>query len=159
MSAQPEFVVDASVAAKWFLSDEDDVDHARRVLDDFVSGWIRLAAPEQILAEIGSTLTEAARTTRNRIQKLAARSGYSSFLVLPIETVPTRDLGSEAYDLSQQFSCAFYDALDVALARRTSIPFINADRKLHDRIGNLPGVIWVADYVSIPDDSDASIAG
>ena len=151
MSALPEFVANASVAAKWFLSDEDDVDHARRVLDDFVSGLIRLAAPEQILAEIGSTLAVAASSARNRIQKNAAREGFSWFLALPIETVPIRDLGSEAYDLSEQFSCAFYDALYVTLARRRAIPFINADRKLHDRVGHLPGIIWVADYASIID--------
>src|SRR5215208_488413 len=111
MSALPEFVADASVAAKWFLSDEDDVDHARRILDDFLSGLIRLAAPDQILAEIGSTLTVAASSARNRIQKSAARSGFSWFLALSIETVPIRHLAPEAYDLSQQFSCAFYDAL------------------------------------------------
>ena len=149
MSALPEYVVDASVAAKWFLSDEEDVDHARRVLRELVSGNIRLVAPEQILAEIGSTLTVAASSTRNRIQKQAARSGFFRFLALPIETVPTRDLGSEAYDLSEQFSCAFYDALYITLARRRAIPIINADRKLHDRVGHLPGVIWVADYVSV----------
>lgn len=153
MSALPEFVIDASVAAKWFLSDEDDVDHARRVLDDLVSGIIRIAAPEQILAEIGSTLTVAASSTRNRIQQEAARAGYSRFLALPLDTVPIRDLGSEAYDVSQQFSCSFYDALYLILARRRAIPFINADRKLQDRIGHLPGVMWVADYVSIQDQS------
>ncbi|HEY7031593.1 MAG TPA: type II toxin-antitoxin system VapC family toxin [Thermomicrobiales bacterium] len=151
MSALPEFVADASVVAKWYLSDEDDVDHARRVLDDFVSGHIRLTAPEQIVAEIGSTLTVAASATRNRIQKNAARAGFYWFLALPIATVPIRDLGSEAYDLSEQHSCAFYDALYVTLAKRRAIPFINADRKLHDRIGHLPGVIWVADYVSLTD--------
>jgi predicted nucleic acid-binding protein len=60
---------------------------------------------------------------------------------------------SEAFDFADQFVCSVYDALYVVLARRRAIPFVNADRKLHDRIGHLAGVLWIDDYVS-PADQD-----
>jgi predicted nucleic acid-binding protein len=151
MSALPEYVVDASVAAKWFLGDEDEVDHALRVFDDFIEGSIRLAAPEQIHAELGSTLAVAASPSRNRIQIDAAHAGVSKFAALSIQTTPSRDLVTEAFDFAVQIRCSVYDALYLVLARRRAIPFINADRKLHDRIGHLAGVVWIADYVSAAD--------
>jgi predicted nucleic acid-binding protein len=151
MSALPEFVVDASVAAKWFLTDEDDIDHALRVLSDFLEGRIRLHAPDQIVAEMASSLSVASSLSRARLSRETARQQFVSFLAANIEMSSSLDLVLEAFDLSHQYTCAVYDALYVVLARRRAIPFINADRKLHDRVGHLPGVVWVADYVTTPD--------
>ncbi len=52
--------------------------------------------------------------------------------------------------LAHQHGCAFCDALYLALAQRLGIPFITADRRLHQRIGHLPDVVWLADDVSPP---------
>jgi predicted nucleic acid-binding protein len=153
MSALPEFVVDASVAAKWFLTDEDDVDHALRVLTDFVRGRVLLVAPDQIVPEFASTLAVASSPSRARLSEGTARRELGRFLAFNVETAPSRDLVLEAFDLSHKHACSAYDALYLILARQRTIPFINADRKLHDRIGHLPGVIWVADYATIPDQS------
>ena len=136
------------------ISDEADVDHAIRIFDDLSKSSIRLFAPEQIFAEIGSTLAVASSSTRNRIQKDAARAGIEEFITLSIETTPSRDLALDAFDFAEQFACSAYDALYLVLARRRAIAFINADRKLQERVGHFPNVIWVADYVSVTDRND-----
>jgi predicted nucleic acid-binding protein len=153
MSALPEYVVDASVAAKWILTDEDDIDHALRILSDFVGGRSRLLAPDHIIAEIASTLSVASSPSRGRLSRVSGRQGLAMFLAFEMETTPSRDLVSEAFDFADQFVCSVYDALYVVLARRRAVPFVNADRILHDRIGHLAGVLWIAAYVS-PADQD-----
>jgi predicted nucleic acid-binding protein len=151
MSDWPEYVVDASVAAKWMLSDEEDVDHAHRVLDDFTNDRIRLYAPEQLIAELGSTLSVASSVRRGRIDKTAARDKLAAFLTLGIVTTPSSSLVISAFDLAGQLNCSAYDALYLALAQRLSVPLINADQRLHERLGHLPGVLWLSDYVSEPE--------
>jgi predicted nucleic acid-binding protein len=148
------FVIDASVAAKWILTDEEDTDHALRVLTDFSNNRIRLHAPEQMIAEVASTLAVASSPSRARLSRKSGRDGLARFLALTIETTPSRELVSDAFDFAEQFSCSLYDALYLVLARRQAISFLNADRKLHERVGHLPEVIWVADYVSVTGPKD-----
>jgi predicted nucleic acid-binding protein len=148
MSEWPEYVVDASVVAKWMLSDEEDIDHAHRILDDFTNDRIRLYAPEQLIAELGSTLSVASSVRRGRIERTTARDKLAAFLRLGIVSTPSSSLILDAFDLAAQWNCSSYDALYLALAQRLDVPFINADQRLHDRIGRLPGVLWLADYVS-----------
>lgn len=53
-------VVDASVAAKWFLadrSDEGDTETATRLLHAFVAGEVRLHQPPHFLAEMSAVLS------------------------------------------------------------------------------------------------------
>jgi predicted nucleic acid-binding protein len=47
-----------------------------------------------------------------------------------------------AYPLVQQYGCSFY----VALALDLKLPLITADRKLYERIKELPDIIWLGDY-------------
>jgi predicted nucleic acid-binding protein len=55
----PAYVVDASVAAKWYLPDEPDSWHAAMLLADFRDGKIRLLAPEQVRYEVPSAIRNA----------------------------------------------------------------------------------------------------
>ena len=65
--------------------------------------------------------------------------------------LPTHDddqLITDAYAAAQQYGCAFYDGLYLALAQRLDVRFILADRPFYDRIAQLPFVVWLADYQS-----------
>lgn len=55
-------VVDASVAAKWFLLDEPDCDLARAVLAELLAGKKELHAPGVFLYEVCHALTSACLT-------------------------------------------------------------------------------------------------
>ncbi len=56
------------------------------------------------------------------------------------------DLIPAAYALVHQHGIAFYDALYLALALQLDVPFITADRRLYQRIAQLPLVVWLGDY-------------
>jgi hypothetical protein len=60
-------VVDASVAAKWYLRDETDVEHADLLLTRFTTGELVLVAPEQIRYEIPATISVATLGARPRM--------------------------------------------------------------------------------------------
>jgi predicted nucleic acid-binding protein len=60
-------VVDASVAAKWYLRDETDVEQADLLLTRFTTGELVLVAPEQIRYEIPATISVATMGTRPRM--------------------------------------------------------------------------------------------
>jgi hypothetical protein len=50
-------VVDASVAAKWHLQDEQDAERALVLFDRFVAGRVALWAPTHIRYEVPAVIT------------------------------------------------------------------------------------------------------
>ncbi|HLB12681.1 MAG TPA: type II toxin-antitoxin system VapC family toxin [Dehalococcoidia bacterium] len=139
-------VVDASVAAKWHLTDEEHTDKARLLLPGFASGLIDLWAPNYIRYEVPSAIAAAARGRAPRISPEQGMEAIGEFLSLGLKTVDTAELISDAYLLVHRHDCAFYDALYLALAQILDAPLITADRKLYQRISELPKVIWIGDY-------------
>jgi predicted nucleic acid-binding protein len=143
-------VVDASVAAKWHLPDEDDVDRANELLLRMDAGEIALVAPDFIWFEVTSAITVATRGTAPRLTREEDEAAISEFLALRLWVESSRELLPRAFDLVHQHGCALYDALYLALADHYDIPFIMADRRLYDRVRHLPNVIWLADYAPSP---------
>jgi predicted nucleic acid-binding protein len=139
-------VVDASVAAKWYLRDETDVEQADLLLTRFSLGELVLVAPEQIRYEIPATISVATVGTRPRMSRDDGRAAIESFLALGVHTFGTDDLILSAFALVHQHAIAFYDALYLALATILEIPFITADNRLYQRIAGIEGVLWISDY-------------
>lgn len=142
-------VVDASVAVKWYLPEgEDDLDAARLVLDRFSTGQLGLVAPDLIVYEVASAVTVATIGRQPRLSPALGDLAIARFLALELRTANGTGLLSAAFALVHRHGCALYDASYLALAQRLGIRFITADRKLHRRIGELPEVVWLADYPS-----------
>jgi predicted nucleic acid-binding protein len=141
-------VVDASVAAKWHLTDEEYAQQALDVLERFARGELTLLAPEQIRYEVPSAITAATLGTSARLPIDLARLAIEMFLALGIETYGRDDLILAAYPLVHQHQIAFYDALYLALAQQLSLPLLLADRRLYQRIRGLPEVVWIGDYAA-----------
>jgi predicted nucleic acid-binding protein len=135
------FVVDASVAAKWYLRDEPDVDRALLLLMRFGRGKSRLVAPEAIRLEVASFITVATRGREPRLTPAQGRAALDALSVLRIETVASHALIRPAYELVLR-----YDAVYLALAQHLGLPFITADRRLYLKIRSLPEAIWIAQY-------------
>ncbi|MBI2760227.1 MAG: hypothetical protein HYX51_02230 [Chloroflexi bacterium] len=55
-----------------------------------------------------------------------------------------------AFAVVQQYGCAFYDGLYLALAQRLGVRFILADRPFYNLIQQLPFVVWLGDYDPAP---------
>lgn len=139
-------VVDASVAAKWYLSDEEDVFRARELLARAASGELILHAPDVIWLEVGSAITAATRGRNPRLTVDVGQRRITRSLAVGMDVFPSRDLLLPAYHLVHLHGCALYDALYLALADHLDIPFISADRRLFQRISHLPSVLWLGDF-------------
>ena len=139
------FVVDASVAVKWHLNDEEHAEAAARLLTRFGRGELTLVAPDHIRYEVPAAITVATIGTQPRLTVQEGQEAIEEFLDLGLTTVSTDDLILAAYPLVHRYNIALYDALYVALALRSQCSFVTADRRLYQRIRQLPGVVWVSD--------------
>ena len=133
------FVVDASVAVKWFLTEEHSA-AAERLL---TTHHERLA-PELVFIEAAHVFVK-----RHRRGELSTSDAQVSLAALH-DTLQVREsasLVSTALDLAFTHQRSAYDGLYVALALRESCELVTADRKLYDALSpQLPStILWVED--------------
>jgi len=135
------YVVDASVAAKWFLNETHAV-AARRLLSDSFS----LHAPDFFLLELDNLFCK-----RIRRGEIAVRDGDEARAILrsgPIQFHPVASLQDTAYAIANQSGRSIYDCLYVALAVLLNEIVVTADRRLYQALSGGPFgkyVAWVGD--------------
>ena len=120
------YVVDASVAVKWFV-DEEGSDKARLVRDNFVTGQLDLAAPDLLRYEVVNALRfhPVAEIDGAALAKsLDAIENYQ-FLVKP-----SREAWSRAIQLSYSSKISLYDAVYLGVSHIMKSPLLTADEKL-----------------------------
>ena len=135
------YVIDASVAAKWFFNEEHS-DSARRVL----SQENRLHAPDLILLEMDGLLCK--RLRRREITSGEASEIRKTFYKLPIHKHHFVILLDPAYEIANQVGCSIYDAVYLALAVLLKARMATADSKLFKPLQKSPFAdfaIWVDD--------------
>lgn len=136
-----KFVVDASVAIKWFIP-EDHSDAAVQWRDsaDLIS------APDLIAAELGNIVWKMQR--RDEITRLDAAEILSEFVKLRLEITPSMTLLPAAFALAAELDRTVYDSLYLALAITRDWPLITADRKFYSSVMTssfAAHIRWVAD--------------
>jgi predicted nucleic acid-binding protein len=137
MSDTDRVVIDASVAVKWVLP-EDDSEQADRFLSNALDQSVRLLAPDIYMAEVANVLwVRAAR--RRDISAEHARLGLRSLLGTIETLVSSRALVPRALELSLTFGHPVYDCLYVALALVEQCNVVTADRRLVDTVGRALG--------------------
>ena len=119
-------VLDASVILKLILPHEKGRDKAIQLLDDHISGKVRIAAPELLHYEIANVLV-----TKTGLTSEAAYQGFEKIFNLEIETFT---LGSKEYltaiELVAKHNITVYDASYISLADSLRCGFTTADKKL-----------------------------
>jgi predicted nucleic acid-binding protein len=141
-------VVDASVATKWHLQDEELVDEALGVLTAFASGELDLIAPAHILLEVPSAITVASLGRSPRISWDEGRAAIQEFLDLHLSILDEPALALTAFELTHEHGCAFYDAVYLAAAIRIGARLVVADRRFFTRVAGHPNIIWLGDFPS-----------
>lgn len=122
-------VVDASVAAKWFLP-EPDAPLAQRLL----TGRYELIAPDLLWIEVASVVWKNARKktiTRDEAELMVAQ--MPSF---PVERHPCEPLLPDAMAMALEHDRTIYDSLYLALAKRESATLITEDARLVRSLAN-----------------------
>ena len=133
------YVVDASVAGKWF-ADEEHKEAARRAL----SGEHELHAPDFLLVEMDNVVCKWLR--RGLIEVAEADRIRRDLRALPMTRYRFLPLLDSAYAIANETGRSVYDSLYVALAISLDERVVTADRRFYNALaGGRFGryVLWV----------------
>ena len=135
------FVLDASVAVKWFLP-EIHSDAALRLL----AGGHTLHAPDLIFSEFGNVLWK--RFRKREISKKEAGATLEALLSLPLRVQSSQSLLPLALEIAYGEKRTVYDSLYLAAATVCQFPLVTADAKFYRALRNGPlsaHLLWVED--------------
>ncbi|MGI8745359.1 MAG: type II toxin-antitoxin system VapC family toxin [Bryobacteraceae bacterium] len=136
------YVLDASVAAKWFLSAEDTLTlEAQRLFDGYARGRIHLIVPDLFWPELGNVLCKAVRG--GRVSQASAILAIKSLRDSKIPTHSSAALLEDAFEIAVTFQRSIYDCIYVALAINSNSPFVTADERLANALPNSFPVRWL----------------
>jgi predicted nucleic acid-binding protein len=136
-------VVDASVAAKWFLPKhgENLTDEALELFRRYSRGDIFLMAPDLFWAELANIFWKAVR--QQRWTKASAETALGALQQIKLTIVPTRTLLKSAFDIAISHDRTAYDSLYLALAVLLNVSFVTADERLVNALGATLPVKWL----------------
>lgn len=137
------YVVDASVALKWYLP-EPLSDEAGRIR----ASDIQLYAPDFLWIEAASVLCRT--IARKRLSVEMGATIFSALRSHPVRILPSVNLLDAATAIAVQTQTCLYDCLYVALAIRVKGKMVTADQKLLralQRSRYAPHLEWVGDLV------------
>lgn len=137
------YVVDASVALKWFLRESDSA-AADSLLEKFLNDEIDLLAPDLILVEAANAIWKRA-LVRKELSAEEASLIYRDFLTLPLSLVPTGKLTDDALQIALTQKHSVHDAVYCALAIGRRCDFVTADRTLANKLqGVFPFIVHLS---------------
>ena len=137
------YVLDASVAAKWFLPPAQETlsGESLDLLHQYAGGNIRLIVPDLFWPESGNILWKAARN--GRISRKSAEESMLALTGLKIATSPTLGLLEDAWAIAMAFDRTVYDCIYVALAVASRRPLVTADERLANALASRFPVRWL----------------
>ena len=147
-------VIDASVALKWRLRDEEATSQADALLEDFLAGKLALHTPTLFDYEIANALRVA--VTRQRLSEQDAAMALTDFAQYTIVRYDFTGIASLTFHLSGQYQRSAYDSAYLALAQLQGVWFFTGDKRLFNAVGHaLSWVKWLGNYqfdtIPVPD--------
>ncbi|TAN46007.1 MAG: PIN domain-containing protein [Nitrospirae bacterium] len=139
-----KFVVDASVAIKWYMP-EVHSEEAFRLL----SPKFELYVPDLLFSEIGNILWK--RRIKDELSHEKAMTIIAAVNDVSFNIVSSQSLMSNTLNIACKHQRSFYDSVYIAIAQTRNCPMVTADLKLYNALksGSLKKLImWVKD---IPD--------
>lgn len=144
MSAK-RVVIDASVALKWRLRDEEATEGADLLLDDFLVGKLSLLTPTLFDYEIANALKTA--VVLNRLSEEDAIGALRDYREYAIERHEFLKIQEIALRLAYRYQRSVYDSACLALAQEEGLWFFTGDRRLYNAVARtLSWVQWIGDY-------------
>ncbi len=135
------FVVDASIAIKWFVPEIHSAEAVR-----LLSPGCELLAPDLLPAEFGNILWK--KTRRGEIQAQKAVEVIRALAEVPIYLSSASELLESAYLLAAKFERTVYDSLYLALALLEECPMVTADHRLVRALAGTSlarSTLWIED--------------
>jgi predicted nucleic acid-binding protein len=138
-------VIDASVALKWYLADEEHSQKALSLLDKYISNELDILAPSLLEYEVINGLVIAKK--RGRIQEDKILMAVDGFISLELKLKNLSLYYPKVIHYCKVSNRSAYDASYLALADKEKIPLITADKGLFNVVKkDLKGVIWLGDF-------------
>ena len=136
-------VLDASVAAKWFLppAHETLMKEAFRLLEGYAKGHTRFLVPDLFWPEFGNILWKAVRI--GRISRQSAEAAVVALEERKIPSTPTSSLLKDAFAIAATFDRTVYDCIYVALSVASNVPLVTADERLVNALAARFPVRWL----------------
>ena len=136
-------VLDASVAAKWFLPAEFEPlsREAAQLFRRFSEGELKFVVPDLFWAEFGNILWKYTRI--GRCDSAVASQAVTSLLSCKIGALPTAELLEMAVAIARSFERTVYDSLYIATAIQTKTELITADERLVNALSLHFPVRWL----------------
>ena len=136
-------VVDASVAAKWFLPENGEAlaDRALALLDQYDKKEVQFVVPDLFYVEIASAIWKAVRV--GRVPRAFGDQALVLLTQREFTTVPSIKLLDSAFQIATAYGRSVYDSLYVALAVQTNSQLITADERLANALAARLPVKWL----------------
>ena len=137
------FVLDASVAAKWFLSAKDErlTNEALALFERYKQGEVRFIIPDLFWAELASAFWKAIRL--GRFDQSSALEALKYLANCDLPAYSTEALLDRAFQIATTFGRSVYDSLYVALAVQSRASLITADERLANSLAAHFPVKWL----------------
>jgi predicted nucleic acid-binding protein len=136
-------VVDASVAAKWFLPEDREalVSQALALLDEYDREEVRFVVPDLFYVETASAIWKAVRA--GRVSRAFGDQAVVLLTQRKFPTVPSLKLLDKAFQIAADHGRTVYDCLYVALAVQTNAQLITADERLANSLAARFPIKWL----------------
>jgi predicted nucleic acid-binding protein len=137
------YVLDASVAAKWFLpaASEPLSAEAAELLLQYAKGQANFLVPDLFFAELANVLWKAER--RGRCDAAVTDAAIAKIVSSGFPTFPSATLIEPAVQIARAYARTVYDCLYVVLAIQTRTQCVTADEKLANSLAGRMPVIWL----------------
>ena len=137
-----EVVLDAGVAAKWWLTGKEELrNEALDLLKRYAEGEIRFVVPDLFWPELGNIFWKAMR--QRRCSRSLAETAITGTRDRKFPTVSSRELLADAFAIATKFDRTVYDSLYVALAVRLKAEMVTADEHLANALAAYFPVKWL----------------
>jgi predicted nucleic acid-binding protein len=135
------YVLDASVAAKWFLRvGEPLAAEALQLFKSYKTGETDFLVPDLFFAEFANILWKA--QLRGRCDATLADSAIRELISIGFPAFPSVSLIEAASQIARAYQRTVYDCIYVALAVETKSDMVTADERLANSLPGLP-VVWL----------------
>ena len=121
------FVVDASVAVKWLVAEED-----ANVARELATSGHDLHAPRLMASEVANALWRKART--GEMERRAAGVLLVNLPDIPVRWNDDEIVGADAVRLALALDHPVYDCIYLALAHRIGATVVTADRRFANAV-------------------------
>jgi len=125
------YVVDASVAARFLLTEELS-DKAERLLQRFYDDAVELKAPGLVIYEVGNTLWKAVK--QRMINAHEASQKFSHFIKLKLDCIELDEQEClDALTWAVKNDMTYYDSVYVKASEKTGATLLTADDAFYER--------------------------